>query len=257
MLRTFEHNQVYHPDRYLLLSGAELGRQFEDVFFKTSDGFELNGWFFPADEGSPRRRRAVLFCHGNAGNIGHRLESCAALLEIGINVFVFDYRGYGRSEGRPSEEGTYRDARAGYEWLGARGFSGRNVVAFGESLGGAVASELAQHASLGGLVLESTFTSLADIGAEIFPWLPVRWLASIKYDTLAKLPRLRIPVLVMHSRADELVRFRHAERNFAAANEPKLLWELAGDHNNPLADRGRFVEGMEKFLRMVECSASC
>jgi uncharacterized protein len=251
MLRWFEHSQVYHPDRYLLTAGAELGRPFEDVYFETNDGVKLNGWLFPAETNSPRARLAVLFCHGNAGNIGHRLDACAALLETGVNVFVFDYRGFGRSEGRPTEEGTYCDARAAYRWLQARGISGRNIIAFGESLGGGVVSELTLREPLGGLVLESAFTSIPDIGAEVFPWLPVRRLAKIKYDTLAKLPRIEIPVLVMHSRADELIRFRHAERNFAAANEPKLLWELKGDHNHPLTDRARFIEGMERFLQMV------
>ena len=114
MLRWFEHSQVYHPDRILIATGAELGRPFEDVRFKASDGVELNGWFFPAATNAPRARFAVLLCHGNGGNISHRLDTCAALLETGVQVFVFDYRGYGHSQGRPSEEGTYRDAQAAY-----------------------------------------------------------------------------------------------------------------------------------------------
>ena len=115
MLRWFEHSQVYHPDRVLTATGAELGRPFEDVHLKTSDGIELNGWFFPAATNSSRARFAVLLCHGNAGNISYRLDTCAALLATGVNVFVFDYRGYGRSDGQPSEEGTYRDAQAAYQ----------------------------------------------------------------------------------------------------------------------------------------------
>ena len=178
MFRWFEHSQVYHPDRVLTATGAELGRPFEDVSFKASDGVELNGWFFPASTNSPRRHLAVLVCHGNAGNIGHRLDTCAALLATGVNVFVFDYRGYGRSQGRPSEEGTYRDAQAAYRWLRQKGFAGTNIIAFGESLGGGVAAELAVRETVGGLVLQSTFTSIPDMGAELFPWLPVRWLGT-------------------------------------------------------------------------------
>lgn len=144
MLRWFEHSQVYHPDRVLTATGAELGRPFEDVRFKASDGVELNGWFFPASTNdSPRAQFALLLCHGNAGNISHRLDTCAALLATGASVFVFDYRGYGRSAGRPSEEGTYRDAQAAYQWLRQKGFAGTNIIAFGESLGGGVAAELA------------------------------------------------------------------------------------------------------------------
>ena len=256
MFRWFEHSQVYHPDRVLTATGAELRRPFEDVRFKASDGVELSGWFFPANTNSPRSHLAVLVCHGNAGNISHRLDTCATLLATGANVLVFDYRGYGRSQGRPSEEGTYCDAQAAYQWLRQRGFTGTNMIVFGESLGGGIATELAVREPVGGLVLLSTFTSIQDIGAELFPWLPVRWLGRIRYDTRAKLPRLHIPVLVMHSRADEIVPFHHGERNFAAANEPKLFWELRGDHNRPLADAKHFIVGMEKFLGMVEAGGA-
>ena len=252
MLRWFEHSQVYHPDRVLTATGAELGRPFEDVHFKASDGVELNGWFYPAGTNSHRPKLAVLVCHGNAGNISHRLDTCVALLATGVNVFVFDYRGYGRSQGRPSEEGTYRDAQAAYQWLRQKGFAGTNIIAFGESLGGGVAAELAVREPVGGLVLQSTFTSITDIGAELFPWLPVRWLGTIRYDTHSKLPRLHVPVLVMHSPTDELIRFHHGQSNFAAANEPKLFWELKGEHNDPLADTQHFIAGMEKFLSLIK-----
>jgi uncharacterized protein len=256
MFRWFEHSQVYHPTRVLEATGAELGRAFEDVRFKAGDGMELNGWFFLGDTNAARARLVVLYCHGNGGNISHRLDSCAALLATGVSVFVFDYRGYGRSAGRPSEEGTYRDAEAAYRWLEQRGFAGTNIVAFGESLGGGVAAELAARATLGGLVLQSTFTSIPDVGSELFPWLPVRWLGTIRYDTRSKLPRLKVPLLVMHSRQDELVPFHHGERNFALANEPKLFWELRGDHNNALGDTRHFIAGMEKFLGLVEAGGS-
>ena len=169
MLRWFEHSQVYHPDRVLTATGAELSRPFEDVSFKASDGIALNGWFYPASTNSHRRHLAVLVCHGNAGNISHRLDVCGALLSTGVNVFVFDYRGYGQSQGRPSEEGTYRDAQAAYEWLRQKGFAGTNIIAFGESLGGGIAAELAVREPVGGLVLQSTFTSIPDMGGGIVP----------------------------------------------------------------------------------------
>ena len=118
-----------------------------------------------------------------------------------------------------------------------------------------VVSELALREMLGGIVLQSTFTSIPDIGAEVFPWLPVRWINTIKYDTRAKLPQIKVPGLVMHSRQDTLARFSHAEANFAAANEPRLLWELAGDHNESVEDPARMTEGFEKFLRLIESRA--
>jgi fermentation-respiration switch protein FrsA (DUF1100 family) len=252
MIRWFEHSQVYHPDRILTATAAELGRPFEDVWFKTKDAVELNGWFFPGNTNSSRASLAVLLCHGNAGNIGHRLDMCRALLDSGVSVFVFDYRGYGRSRGRPSEEGTYLDGQAAHQWLQRKGFAPTNIIAYGESLGGGVAGEVAMRETLGGLILQSTFCSVPDIGAELFPWLPVRLMSSIKYETCKKLPRLRIPVLVMHSKVDGLIGFHHAQKNFAMANEPKLFWELNSDHNDPVSDSKHFTEGINKFLQLVE-----
>ena len=234
-------------------NGGELRRPFEDVYFQTADGLKLNGWFFPADNDSARKHFVYLLCHGNAGNISHRLDHVAALLETGASVFNFDYRGYGRSEGRPGEEGTYRDAQAAHGWLRRKGFAATDVLALGESLGGGIASELALREPVGGLVLQSTYTSVTDVGAELFPWLPVRWLGTIKYDTHTRLPRVKVPVLVMHSRTDGLIGFHHAERNFAAANEPKLFWEISGDHNEFLEDgRARYLEGLNRFLAALE-----
>jgi uncharacterized protein len=252
MLRWFEHSQVYHPERVLTATGAELGRPFEDVVFKASDGVVLNGWFFPAATNSHRRHLVVLFCHGNGGNISHRLDTCAALLATGVNAFLLDYRGYGRSQGRPDEAGTYRDAQAAYAWLRQKGFAGTNIIAYGESLGGGVATELALREPVGGLVLQSTFTSIPEIAGELFPWLPVRWLGRIRYDTHRKLPHLHVPVLVMHSPSDTLVRFHHAKANFAVANEPKLFWELQGDHNEAQAGGAHYLAGLEKFLSLVK-----
>lgn len=255
MFRWFEHSQVYHPSRTFDATGHELGRVFEDVTFTAADGVRLHGWFYPADKASDRARWAVLVCHGNGGNISHRLALAGALLRTGVAVFLFDYRGYGRSAGRPSEEGTYWDAQAAHAWLRQRGFAAERIIAYGESLGGGVATELARREPLGGLVLQSTFTSIPDVGRELFPWLPVRWISTIRYDTRSKLPDLHLPVLILHSREDTLVRFAHAEANYAAANQPKLSWELEGDHNEALENPGRLTEGFEAFLHLLEAQA--
>lgn len=254
LLRWFEHTQTYHPSRSFYASGAELGRAWEDIRFAASDGVKLNGWFFPANTNSPRTHLAVVICHGNGGNISHRLGLYDALLNTGVNVYAFDYRGYGRSEGRPGEAGTYLDARAAYAWLRLRGFAATNIIVYGESLGGGIASELAAGEPCGGLVLEKTFTSLTDLGAELYPFLPVRTLGSIHYDTRSRLPNIRVPVLVMHSRADSLIPFHHAERNFAAANEPKFFSELAGDHNDGIVDQAKFTAAMEQLLTRLDVS---
>lgn len=254
MFRWFEHSQVYHPTRQLDATPTELRREFQDARFKTGDGVELHGWFWPANTNSPRAHQVFLICHGNGGNISHRLGLCATLLETGASVFIFDYRGYGQSGGRPGEEGTYRDAQAAHAWLRQEGFRDEDIIAFGESLGGGVAGELALRETVGAVVLQSTFTSIPDIGAELFPWLPVRWISTIKYDTRTRLPRIRVPVLVMHSRTDDLVGFHHAEKNFAAANEPKMFCELRGTHNEPAWEQAEFREAVEKLVKVAETS---
>jgi hypothetical protein len=253
MLRWFENRQVYHPTREWNVSPAEAGSSVEDVYFTTADGVRLNAWFFPAGKNSPRASFAALVCHGNGGNVSHRAGFCQMLVRLGLNAFVFDYRGYGRSEGRPTEEGTYQDAQAAYRWLRARGFVLQNIIALGKSLGGAVATELALRETVGGLVLQSAFTSIADVGEERFPWLPVRRLHRIKYETLKKLPRLQVPVLILHSRDDETISFSHGERNFAAITGPKLFVEVNGPHNyRDVANVNRHAEGLEKFLRQLK-----
>lgn len=255
LLRAFEISQVYHPTREIYVPAEKLGRPFEEVWLKASDGVKVHGWFFPANMHGlrpQRRERVILLCHGNAGNITGRLAMYEALLETGVNVFTFDYRGYGKSEGKPDEDGTYRDTHAAYEWLRQRGFEPANIIVMGESLGGGVASELAVTEKVGGLILQCTFTSVPDLGAEIFPFLPVRIIGSIKYDTHSRLPEIHVPVMVMHSKGDTLIRHHHGERNFKAANEPKLFVELDGDHNDALEYRDKFVDGIEKFLRMME-----
>ena len=247
-LRWFEHSQVYQPYRKLDTSPAQLQSPFEDIHFLTSDQEKLHAWFFPGETNSAHARLVFLICHGNGGNISHRLDLYGTLLKTGAAVFAFDYRGYGQSSGRPGEEGTYLDAQAAHRWLRERGFLPENIIAYGESLGGGVASELALREKIGGLVLHSAFTSTPDIGAELFPWLPVRWLSHIKYDVHRKLSGVHVPVLLLHGRHDSLVRFHHAQENFAAANEPKILVEISGDHNDGVVDPSQFAAALNQLL---------
>lgn len=253
LLRRFERQQTYQPTRGLLMDASVLNRPWEDVYFRTDDGVSLNGWFFPAAEHSPRREWVLLFSHGNAGNLSHRLDLFRIVLATQMNLFAYDYRGYGRSEGSPGEEGTYQDARAAYDWLITKGFPADRIIAYGNSLGGGVSSGLATRVEIAGLILQSTFTSLPDVGSELFPFLPVRWLGSLKYDTLNRLPHFKRPVMIIHGPDDSLVRFHHAERNFAAANEPKRLLKIAGDHNDGLSgDPEHFLEGINQFFQLLQ-----
>lgn len=244
MIRWFEHRQVYAPSCDLEFTPLQ---DYEDVSFKSSDGLKLHGWHFP---GSTRAQLAFLLFHGNGGNICHRLSYYDAWLELRVSVFSFDYRGYGQSQGTPSEAGTYLDGQAAYAWLqNERGFAPENIILLGKSLGGGIASEVALREKVGGLILQNTFSSIPDVGSDLFPFLPVRLMGSIRYDTVKKLPRIKVPVLVMHSRNDALIRFDHAERNYAAANEPKLFWEIHGSHNGTLeGDRAHYLKGLQTFL---------
>jgi fermentation-respiration switch protein FrsA (DUF1100 family) len=224
---------VYFPGPPPTRTPRELGLEQQDVLVKTVDGVRLSAWFLPAQ--TPRI--AVLFCHGNAGSIEDRIGKAEALLSYGASVLLFDYRGYGASEGEPNEAGTYRDAEAAFDAL-AKLVPTLPIVVWGESLGGGVAVELARRRGVAGLVLESTFTSLIDVGREAYPWLPVRWLARMRYDNRTKLPLLDVPVLIAHSRADEIVPFEQAEELQRIARDPQPLVEFAGGHNGggPLLD---------------------
>lgn len=252
MLYRFEHSQVYHPTRDAEYTPDDVGRPAEEVWFTAPDGVKLHAWFFAAEQHSPRARYVMLFCHGNGGNLTSRPGYYRAILETGVSLLAFDYRGYGRSAGEPSEHGTYADAQAAYQWLRARGFAAEHILVWGESLGGGIASHVAAQLPVGGLALQSTFTSIPDIGAELFPWLPVRLLSRIGYNTHSRLPAISCPVVVLHSRADTTIRFSHGERNFAAAREPKAFIELQGDHNDALlANRAAYVAGAEKLVRLA------
>ena len=229
-LRWSEPRMLYHPTRQIDQLPNQLGFAYDDVTLTAADGVHINGWFLP---GRHDPRLTILFFHGNAGNISHRFEKFGVFRDLGVDTFGIDYRGYGRSDGQPNEEGTYRDALAAYEYLTQqRHVSPRTIVVYGESLGAAIAADLASKVDVGGLVLEEAFTSTAAVGQGMFPFFPVRWLVRNQYDTLSKMPRVKVPVLILHSRDDEYFNMRHAQRLLAAANEPKQLVELQGGHND-------------------------
>jgi fermentation-respiration switch protein FrsA (DUF1100 family) len=207
---------------------AALGLHHEEVAITAADGVRLHAWWVPA----PAPRRTVLFLHGNAGNISHRLDKLAVLAGLDASVLLLDYRGYGHSEGAPDEAGLYRDAAAAYAWLRGRGLAAETIVAYGESLGGPVAADLASHQRLGGLVLESAPTSILGVAQYHYPLLPVAWFLAARYDALARLPAVTAPVLVLHSPRDEIVPFAMGEALYAAAPGRKRLVRLDGGHND-------------------------
>ena len=229
----FQARLVYYPGigREVTVSPLAYGLAFEPAEIRTSDGETLQGWWVPAD----KPRGTVLLLHGNAGNISHRLDYLLMFNRLGHSTFIFDYRGYGRSSGTPSEEGTYRDAEAAWDYLRqARAVRQQDLVIVGESLGGGVATWLAARVPPRALLLFSTFTSVNDLGSEIYWFLPVRLINRIRYDNLRNLERINAPLFIAHSRDDEIVPYAHGRRLFDAAREPKEFLEMRGSHNEGL-----------------------
>jgi fermentation-respiration switch protein FrsA (DUF1100 family) len=240
---------LFFPFPEMVGTPADWGFAYEDVWLTTEDGVRLHGWFLPA----PNRRAAphtLLFLHGNAGNISHRSASVAIFRELGLDQLIIDYRGYGQSEGRPSETGLYRDASAAWRWLtGSRGIAPADVVVFGRSLGGAVATELAARVRPGALIVESSFTDVPSMARLHHPLLarfvPLRY----RFPSAANLARVQSPVLVLHSPDDGIVPFAHGRALHAAAPGPKRFVELVGGHNEGfLSSQPHYQEALAAFL---------
>ena len=246
LLYIFQSNYVYYPIRNLSANPSTIGLHFESIRFETADGVKLSGWFIPCD----RARGVILFCHGNAGNISHRLESIQIFHQLGLDVFIFDYRGYGQSEGKPTEHGTYEDAEAAWRYLiEERQVIPSQVIIFGRSIGGTVASRLARNHTPRVLILESTFTSLRDVAATLYPYLPVGRFLRFEYTTAEYLSRVGCPVLIVHSRDDEIMPFNHGRQLFEVAREPKRFLEITGTHNEGFITSGRhYEEGLNAFI---------
>ena len=244
-----EDSLIFYPSRYPEGNWHPPGLPFEDAWFQAADGTQLHGWYVPGKD----PHGVVLFCHGNAGNITHREEILHRLRDVaGVTVFIFDYRGYGRSQGKPSGKGVLEDARAARAWLARReAVAEDRLILMGESLGGVVAVDLAAEKGARGLILESTFTSLADVGAYHFPWFPVRLLVRTRLDALAKIKNYHGPLIQSHGDADTIVPYKLGRRLFDAANEPKQWITFPGGDHNDLRSRsyyeklGQFVAGLK------------
>jgi fermentation-respiration switch protein FrsA (DUF1100 family) len=241
---------VYKPAREVSYTPEELGLDYDNVTLKTADGVQLSSWFVPAEDSGP----TVLFCHGNGGNIMHRLDTINILHNLRLNCFIFDYRGYGDSEGKPSEEGTYLDATAAYNWLTkVRNIPATRIIILGRSLGASIAAQLASKVKARGLIIESGFTSYVDMGRKFYPYMPVRWFASFSYRTVDYIRQVNCPTLIIHSRNDEIVPFEFGLELYEAANEPKRFVELFGSHNDSfLVSSDIYNRAWTKWLKFLE-----
>ncbi len=254
-----ENNMLYRPYRALDYFPSAVGLAYEDVQLKTADGVRLNAWFIPTQDTSAERSLrgekglhglTLLYCHGNGGNISHRVDRAEIYHRLGLQTMLFDYRGYGRSEGTPNEKGTYEDAEAAWQYLTVeKKIPPSTIVLYGESLGCAVALEIALRHRPRALVMESGFTSTVAMAKRFFPQLPVDSIVKNRYDNLAKITRLQCPLLIMHSPSDQTIPFEMSEQLYAAAPGPKVLFKLRGSHYLGYHDTGSaYPTALQNFL---------
>jgi fermentation-respiration switch protein FrsA (DUF1100 family) len=247
---SLEESLIYYPTD-IGEQLVETDGEFEDAWFAAADGTSLHGWFAAAE----KPRAVVLYCHGNAGNIASRRPILELYRDrLGASILVFDYRGYGRSEGKPNEEGILQDARAARKWLAEKtGIHEREIVVVGNSLGGGVAVDLAATDGARGLVLENTFTSMPDVAAAHFRWLPVRWMMQTQFNSASKIGNYHGPLLQTHGDADEVVPYALGKKLFDAANEPKEFVFIPGGRHTewPAAT---YLKSLDQFLGTLPAS---
>ncbi|MDD5008316.1 MAG: alpha/beta hydrolase [Syntrophorhabdaceae bacterium] len=241
-----QDGMIYVPEKTITHNPHNIGLVYEEVSVRTKDGLSISGWYIPAKN----EKAVILFCHGNAGNISSRLDSIRIFNDLSLSVLIFDYRGYGRSEGRPSEAGTYLDAEAAWDYLvNVKKIPPGRIIVYGRSLGGAVAAEIALRRSPAALIVESGFTSVPDLGQKIYPWLPVRLISKFRYATIDKIGTIKCPKLIIHSRRDDIVPFEHGRALYEKASPPKEFLEIRGGHNDGFLLSGMtYTGGMEEFL---------
>lgn len=241
-----QDGMVYAPERTITHNPKNIGLSYEEVAIRTKDGLSISGWYIPAKN----EKAVVLFCHGNAGNISNRLDSVRISHGLSLSVLIFDYRGYGKSEGRPSEEGTYLDGEAAWDYLfTVKKVPPGRIILWGRSLGAAVAAEIATRRSSAALIVESGFASVPDLGKKLYPWLPVKLISKFHYATIDKIGTIRCPKLIIHSRKDDIVPFEHGRMNYEKALPPKEFLEIRGGHNDGFLLSGRiYTGGIEGFL---------
>lgn len=245
-----EKRFLFFPEKRIYFTPKDFGYPFEDVYYTTRDDVKINAWFLPAGKDAP----VLIFCHGNAGNISHRVQNSVLLVQRGISVFIFDYRGFGNSGGKITEEGLYLDALGAYDYLvNEMEIPISRIVPFGRSMGGPVAVDLATKYDFPCLILESTFTNLKEMVRSIYPMAGLDKLLTMKFNSEEKIKEIKFPLLFIHGDADEIVAYDLGRKLFDAANEPKTFYTIKGAMHNDTFDVG----GEEYFKTFVDFIKKC
>jgi fermentation-respiration switch protein FrsA (DUF1100 family) len=241
-----QDRMLYFPEREIRHTPKDIGLDYEDIYISTKDKISVSAWYIPAEN----EKGVLLFCHGNAGNISHRLESISLFHSLSLSVLIFDYRGYGKSEGKTTEKGTYLDAEAAWDYLvNVKGKSPGKIILFGRSLGAAVAADIALKKSPAGLIMESSFLSVPEMGKKYYPWVPVKLLSKFDYSTIDKIHLISCPKLIIHSPDDEIVPFEHGRTLFEKAVQPKEFLQIKGGHNEGFLISGElYREVLKRFI---------
>ena len=252
ILVSCEHRIIYHPEKYpegnWNTSSSTVLK--EDIYFIAGDGERLHGWYV-SSKGS---NATLLWFHGNAGNITHRLGNIEMLKPLNLDIFIFDYRGYGKSEGEPNEEGIYLDSQAAYDWLvKEKKITPKKIILFGRSLGGICAVEVASKNPAAGVILESVFPSAGKMAKKLFPILPLGWAIKSRFDAIGKVPNLKLPKLFLHGTRDEIVPYKLGRELFSAAAEPKTFYDIEGaGHNDTfLVGGGMYFHAIDQFIKNI------
>lgn len=246
-LRYIENRSLFYPQKEIDYYPKDIGLDFENVYFQSQDGLKLSGWFIPANNA----RYTVIFTHGNAGNISHRVEKLKFFNSLGCNVFIFDYRGYGRSQGRPSEKGLYIDTKSAYDYLLSRTIIPEKLIGYGESLGGTFIIALALRNKMRALIVDSAFTSAADMVKHLYHFLPA-WFFASRLDSLSKIKLINIPKLIIHSLNDEIVPYKLGQKLYNAAGQPKEFLQIHGGHNSCFFESESILrEKIADFLKRI------
>lgn len=247
-IKYLERRGIYYPIKEISFTPQDINLPFEDAYFTTEDNLRLNAWLIPKADS----KYTIMLFHGNAGNIGDRIDKIKLLYDAGASIFIVDYRGYGKSRGSPSEEGFYKDAIAAYNYLvNERKIDSRRIVLYGESIGNAVAIHLAAQVKTKALIVEGGFSRGRDMAKTIYPFLP-NFLFADSFDCIAKIKSNNTPKLFLHSRQDEIVPFELAKKLFDAAPQPKEFVELIGGHNTAFLDSGQlYPSSVKAFLEKI------